>query len=112
MRHVNTLRPCFSADWVLIQFPLQLVILIEQEENKRVDESKNEGEKNALQMFILLLCLLILIQFKIDRQLVFIFELSLQNDDETPDKASINAHFNESSYLPLILMVLFLYEVH
>jgi hypothetical protein len=63
-------------------------------------------------MFILLLCLLILVQFKIDRQLVFIVELSLQNDDETPDKASINAHFNKSSNLSLILMVLFLNEVH
>ena len=53
-----------------------------------------------------------LIQFKIDRQLIFIFELSLQNNDETPDKARINAHFNKSSYLPLILMILFLDKAH
>ena len=112
MRHEYTLRSCFSAYWILVQFFLPLIIFIEQEENKRVDESENEGEKNALQMFILLLCLLMLIQFKIDRQLIFIFELSLQNNDETPDKARINAHFNKSSYLPLILMILFLDKAH
>ena len=103
MGHEHTFRPCFSANCILVHLSLQLVILIEQQENKRVEESKNEGKKNALQMFILLLRFLMLIQFKIDCQLVFIFELSLQNDDETPDKTSVNAHFNKTSYLPLIL---------